>query len=485
MDHLITAAAEKVHSLKGRIDQLNLLHYPSKNPTLLINLFSRLANLLSIKLEDYREQAQQANSKGDGDRIRQIKREVNLAVILVKKVASHLRYIEGASVERTPWNFIVPLEKLAQQLLINTKMIVRPQWHYNYGVLEIIEQYSKEVEFLLSEEEQKEMFGGFPDHFYILSFPGLERSNVLLHVNFGHEIGHPFAEEYLHQENPKYLLSIQSEVNEYISKTTTADLPLFTSDKADELAKIAKQVANIRRRALEEIICDLVSVKLFGPAAIFALHEVAVFSESFDTVSRRTLYPPWRTRLRLALEEVKWNDWQACLSGISTDFPWGKSVELSIGEQIKLLQEIVKVDSDQRHIKEDVYTNIAYESAYKALPNIKEYLNNRLSSHAFNISRDVCLDIFKCVERLVNHIPPNEIIGNDGKKITSLGLRVILNAGWFYRLTYLTSMFERGGSERFFGELDILNRLILKATEMIDLQREYEKYKNARRLMSE
>lgn len=478
MDQLITAAAEKVHSLKGRIEQLNLLHYPSSNPALLITLFSRLTNSLSRKLEDYHEQAQHAYRNDDDDKIRHIEREVKLAIILIKKVASHLRYIEGASVERTPWNFIVPLEKLAQNLLINTKLVVRPQWHYNYGVLEITEQYSKEVKNLLTEQDQNEMFRGFPDKFYIMSFPGLERSNVLLHVNFGHEIGHPFAEEYLQNEDPRYLLNIQSEVNSYISRTKTAELPLFTPNKADELAKIAKQVANIRRRALEEIICDLISVKLFGPAAIFALHEVAVFSDSFDTVSRRTLYPPWRTRLRIALEEVKWSDWQACLSQIATDYPWGKSVELSVGEQIKNLQNIAENENDKKHIEGEVLTNIAYKSAYEAMPNIKEHLNNRLNSHAFNVSEKLCLDIFKCVERLVNQIPPNEIIDEGTARNATPGLRVILNAGWFYRLTHLTTMFERGGSERFFRELDILNRLILKATEMIDLQREYESYKS-------
>jgi hypothetical protein len=475
MDRLITTAIEKVNSLQSRISHLHLLHFPSGNPALLITLFSRIAEALLTRLEEYRREALEAAKNHNAGRLKGIEREVRLSVLLVKKIASQLRYVEGARVERTPWSFIVPLEKLAQKLLTDTRLIIRPQWHYNYGVVEIIEQVLKQVEFLLPSEVLASVFKDLPKCIYVFSFPSLEQKNVLLHVNFGHEIGHPFAEKYLSQEKQDYLIKIQEKVNSYIKSTEPPELPLFSSTvRADELAK---RVADVRKRALEEIICDFISVQLFGPAAVFALDEMATFSESLDTVSRRTLHPPWRMRLRLVLEELNWSEWETCLSDVSSKFSWGKSIELSVKEKIQSLQELVRVTADQKHIESDISLAFAYSSVQEALPEVKTFIRNELKAHLFVIDQDLCMNIFKSVERLYNKVPPNEININSSERMETTGLRAILNAGWLYKLTRLNSMFGTS-AEEFFRDLDVLNRLILKAAEMIDLQREYEKYKD-------
>jgi hypothetical protein len=475
MDKLITTAIEKVHSLQGRIDHLHLLHFPSGNPALLITLFSRIAQSLFRRLEEYRQESLEAIKNHNAVKLKSLDREVRLSVLLVKKVASQLRYVEGARVERTPWSFIIPLEKLAQELLPDTRLITRPQWHYNYGVVEIIEQFRKATENLLSGEEKTNIFKDLPMCLYVFSFPSLEQKNVLLHVNFGHEIGHPFAEKYLAQEKPDYLIKIQEKVNEYVRVTEPPDPPLFrTTVRSDELAK---RSADIRKRALEEIICDFISVQLFGPAAVFALDEMATFSESLDTVSRKTWHPPWRMRLRLVLEELNWSDWEICLSEISSAFPWGKNLELSVNEKIRSLQNVVADTTDQKHIEDDKSLAFAYDSVGEALPEVKKAIREILKPRLFAVNKDLCLDIFKSIERLYNKIPPNEIDTDEPHQVKTTGIRNILNAGWFYKLTYLNSMFG-SSSESFFSDLDILNRLILKAAEMIDLQREYQLYKN-------
>jgi murein L,D-transpeptidase YcbB/YkuD len=106
MDKLITTAVEKVHSLQGRINHLHLLHFPSGNPALLITLYSRIAQSLFRSLEEYRNDSLEATKNHNVVKLKSLDREVRLSVLLVKKIASQLRYVEGARVERTPWSFI-------------------------------------------------------------------------------------------------------------------------------------------------------------------------------------------------------------------------------------------------------------------------------------------------------------------------------------------------------------------------------------------
>src|SRR5207248_6529778 len=132
---------------------------------------------------------------------------VKLLVLLTKTLGARLRYIEGASIERTPWSMVHAVQELAQGLLDKTTaLIIRPQWHYNYGGVDVIEEWRSDLN---QEADIREVFDaaewnaiveGLPKNFYVLSFPGLERDNVLLHVSMGHEIGHLVVGDYLNQE---------------------------------------------------------------------------------------------------------------------------------------------------------------------------------------------------------------------------------------------------------------------------------------------
>ena len=86
---------------------------------------------------------------------------------------------------------------------------------------------------------QKDPSENLPEKLYIVSFPGLERSNVLLHVNFGHEIGHQIQDEFFSSEEPSYLVSIQREVEEEL-KNQYADEVVRSAKAAD--TEISRQL---------------------------------------------------------------------------------------------------------------------------------------------------------------------------------------------------------------------------------------------------
>lgn len=479
MEELTTLAVQKLLALQGRISQLRLLRFPSDNPTFLIDLFSRITETLIEKVKSRYDESQ-LYGKADSAERHSLEREIKFSIILAQQIAANLRYIESASVERTPWSCITPLEKLARDLLPDTSIVVRPQWHYNYGVLELVGQYRKKTENFFTREEQDRTYSGLPSYVYVLSFPSIERKNVLLHVNFGHEVGHPFADKYLAGENGVYLLEIKAKVidSDYYKQTEDQQLSLFSAKQAESVRSIVNGVADVRRRALQEIICDLVSVELFGVAAVFALHEVATFSENFDSIDERGLYPPWRTRLRLALEAVNWSEWDACLSKVSGAFGWATTVMVAIRNKMTKLQKLVEDDVDQRKIRAEELDKIAYDSVYQALPEVKRFLADELRAYRMNPTESECKNIFRLVERLQNNIPPNEVV-DDANNVVPMEMRTIFNAGWYFKHTYRTSMYDKTYTDDYFSALDVMNRLLLRAAEMSDLQREYATFKKA------
>jgi hypothetical protein len=219
LDYLITVASEKLIAFDHRLNQLNLIRFPSDNPKLLIALLRRLGDAFQRKLTNYRAEFVRARKEETRNLI---KKEIVFSVIFIKTLGARLRYIEGASVERTPWSMVHAMEQLAQGLLREVSLIIRPQWHYNYGGVDVINELRAEIraafeesfDQILSEQEWKGIYDKLPDRFYILSFPGLERDNALLHVNLGHEIGHIVVEEFLAQEEPKWSEKIRKSVNE-------------------------------------------------------------------------------------------------------------------------------------------------------------------------------------------------------------------------------------------------------------------------------
>src|SRR5438067_3389797 len=143
IDYLVTAATEKIDAFHSRLSYLNLVHFPTTNPNTLIELFSRISVALRRKLTHYREKFVVSRT----EEIRHsLIREVKLLVLLTKTLGARLRYIEGASIERTPWSMVHAVQELAQGLLDKTTaLIIRPQWHYNYGGVDVIEEWRSDL----------------------------------------------------------------------------------------------------------------------------------------------------------------------------------------------------------------------------------------------------------------------------------------------------------------------------------------------------
>ena len=166
-------------------------------------------------------------------------------------------------------------------------------------------------------------------------------------------------------------------------------------------------------------MADLFSLKLFGPAAIFALHEIPILTGSFDDLpSPDEFYPPWRMRLREVLSETNWAAIEAIIKSICTKDVLGISRELKdmvlqhLSERMSLLLSVTSIQDDQDNINKAVYLGIAYKSVAEALPKVREFLVPNLalirvlkihpSGRTFFISLDAWTDIYRLMKLLTS-----------------------------------------------------------------------------------
>jgi hypothetical protein len=403
------------------------------------------------------------------------------------KLAPQLRYIEGASAERTPWSMVQPLEKLIRPFLTDTQLIFRPQWHYDYGRVEILDDYHNTATILFSIEDQERIFNKLPRYINVLSFPGIEKMNVLLHVNIGHEIGHLLQKDFFNgSTNSAFLSKIKDKVNTIIPET------IDYSSKTEKLTQYTEKVFAIFKKGLEEIMADLCCAKLFGFAAIFAFYEIAVFSTDLDRfelakidlhctnleqINEGLFYPPWRTRLREVLNNINWAGYEEIIDKIGVNYRGAPKVIDALHKNMQFLFEIIKDKTDQENICNNDFTRIAYETIYEALPEGDKFLNDKLKPFLFSLDQNSCCDIFCLIERLFRYLPPNEILVGDESRIKIADIKHIFNAGWLYRVAYFSSIFDFEDLEHYFHKIDILNRLVLKGIELSDLQKDYMDFK--------
>src|SRR5207249_3055453 len=130
---LLTQVLHRCRSIRVRLSRLRELTYPSETP-------KRLAGLIEKLTDDIQEEMLNRSS-GAVASAEDLAVELKMAVRGLMILGAHLRYIERAATRQTPWSLIRPLEELGQQIHPSTWFIIRPQWNYNYTILELVSLY--------------------------------------------------------------------------------------------------------------------------------------------------------------------------------------------------------------------------------------------------------------------------------------------------------------------------------------------------------
>jgi hypothetical protein len=474
LDRLIAQVVQKTQAIQLIISKLEELRFPSSNPQRLARLISNIAQAIKDEILT-RYQAGPSSAED-------FENEVKLAVRALEALGSHLRFVERATTQQTPWSLVQPLERISEQLYPDSCFVIRPQWHYNYSIRELTSAYREAFSKLLAENRLSEALklnhNDSIKRLYVISFPYLDRFSVLMLTLLGHELGHPIEEEYLKQErdewkeffknhqrfHPSLERIYQAVLREHRVPPKPEVLDLFTMEK---ISKMFGCVLTLRRRVLEELICDLTSVNLFGPAALFATEEL-ILSRELDTLEiepPEDHYPPWRYRLRVMWEEFP-SEW---MQKFIQEGQFDERVSQSLNAKLNSILAVINEKTDMRKPE----ARIAYESVEEALPKVRDFVRKRLKKQGF------CLDDLlgrindRLLKRLESWIPPDSYVNDAGSEIVS-DMRSILNVGWLCWICNYASMPTKANTsekiDEYFQHVDALNRLVLKAIEYVDLR---------------
>jgi hypothetical protein len=465
----------RCRAIKNRCNQLLTLDFVSQSPLALARTISNVSEYL----EDVVLEILHNVDWTDPDSVEDDQQNLRTVDAVIHRLAAELRYIEGATTIRLPWSVISAFERLVRTLLPRTDVMLRPQWHYNYGshVLDFRRVYLEELEGfkLLVDRDIRRVLAPIPNHFHILTFPVLERKNILLHSLLGHEIGHLIVSDVAPANRRRFLRSIRNSVGQQTGRLIPAasgDSEAIALTKSFLTVQYLETAELCWERAVTELLADVVGATLFGPAALFSALEMAI-QQGFDAPPARETeyYPPWRLRLRLI-----WETLQPIRAGFfpvqpqAFPGPGAKKRADRINQRYDLVKEIIEQTTDIDAVQEQPVVAIAYRQVMPLVQSKRRHLlSGPLVRHRVKASQ-LYTTTRPLIERLDHGVPPNVIL-EDSTRSQPANLVQIINAAWFHKVSWEHTDFltDDKTSEAWRTTRNRLNNLTLKAIEFSDL----------------
>jgi dCTP deaminase len=442
----------------------------------------------------------------------QVEKDINVLRVLdnhAKVCASHIRYVESARTERLPWQIIPSFERLVRHLKPGAQVMLRPMWKYNYSTMvtnlrDFYLSYLRAYEFYLPDIDVESVLAPLGSAFHIISFPALERDNILLHSLLGHEIGHLIADSLVKADAPDFLARALPEIekateNDLANKPFAKAMPplIYSSVKAKVLAENSRICLFFWSRALEEILSDIVGAILFGPAALFSTLELAIqFGFDLKPSSGNEYYPPWRTRIREVFTVV--SDIASSLLNVDATL-FKMESPLALGEissslgltadkradlvnaRVQAIKEIAASDDDKAQIDKDDLSRIAYAALRDYIVKHTASIKALVGKMVFN-EKGISTSLPPLIERLDAGITPNAIHDIPYRKSTSVGIVEVLNSAWYHKTSLSVSANNTLEVELLEGVRGQRNRLTLKSIEYVFLSQSYQAENKSNRL---
>jgi hypothetical protein len=448
-DNISRGAIGLARNIAAHLNQLQVAEFPTETPGALAQVLIGIVSGLRKVVESSADQ-----------RLKQYAYES------LRVLGTQLQYLENASSHRVPASLISPIESLIGSMVPNARILLCVQWDYNYTVRDIVPLYRLQFGRILGKAELDTILTGI-EHFYVVAVPHVEDANVLLHAILGHESGHRIAKEFLKKEDQAALVA---SVWERVGDLTWADPHIGSLPSAIKLRlrqHVFNQILEARRRALEELISDIVGYRLFGLSAVFASEQIAM-ADVLDALpdEQSELYPPWRYRLRVLMALVSEDNVLTILAGLPDTTPVG-IVKTAGRVRLEQLRAVVESDADFRALEGSDLLKRAYLDILCTLQVAKGFVDTEIVQARLQASA-IGVDTPVMIERLAMGIPPDEVERND----STPDFRSALVAGWLYYLAQITVPYN--AHKPWNNEDDeALNRLVLKAIESIELRRHY------------
>lgn len=451
-------------SIRAECKGLLSKDYASNTP---INLACVIRDTCSY-LEDVVMHIYRSRDWADSDEAKSSLKLLQKTDWLIKEIGSCIRFVDGAQTHKLPWSFIRPLEEMVAKFMpvfdegivpSNLEVMLRPKWKYNYTV-HLGNLYKLFSTQLSNYAELQSLPGWVGDlrakRFHIISFPLIERKDILLHCLLGHEMGHFAAEAFLTSEREAAFL-------QYAVKQLSLASAADKGEHRQKQANLVLQASDAWKRGSQELFSDIAGAILFGPSLLLAMLEVALQDpEGLDSPPMREnqFYPPWRMRLRVILDVLKEMKLVPLPAGTFTEH-----LTQSVNERFREVEDIVSLADDQSNIDKNLGIKVAYEGIRQntglALKEFREKLTRAgLAATKDELYSECCPNL---IERLQHGIPPNAVENGFGD-CRAVRIVHVVNAAWFFRIANKDNL-SSCPLDKLCGAADTLNRLCLKAIE--------------------
>ncbi|MFV2058295.1 MAG: hypothetical protein ACC707_17655, partial [Thiohalomonadales bacterium] len=166
-----------------RLSEVFSSYYPDSNPNKLIQCLHDLVARIELLIES------------------SDKRRLDWICAVLERLEYFIADLNYANSEEIPRGLVSILSELSKTLYPNVILLAAPQREYfYYSIEDVLPDLNKYVDILSSEEDKKFVLSAFQDRLDVIRFPRIERDNILSYPIFGHELGHPIADEFLEKE---------------------------------------------------------------------------------------------------------------------------------------------------------------------------------------------------------------------------------------------------------------------------------------------
>lgn len=424
------------------LDRLETHHFPSP---VAIELIEELRKEVNDRHSEIRIIAQDFSHDpiGAGQRLRSEHRK------LLEKL-QYLQAIENARTDEVPWSLIPSIERLAASLFADRRVLTTSVPDLNYQI-----RWNEEPPNGLR-------------RFFILYLPQIHRANSFLHLLIGHELFHPLLNSHLTIQASTVLPKIrQGCIDIYKAKGLPNDV--FKNQRLDQLIQY---VTEVWIRALTEVMCDLGSAMLFGPAAILSISAFAL-SQSLDErpSSQGQFYPPLRLRLRKILEfAFEHDEFKSALTSLSSDL---RAIHFEADVQrldlaLDDIRQLAAPSTDMQQINSDPLLKLAYDCLQDSLADAWRFVRQKGTAIDDRWTQTVA-QVPQLLTGFELLMPPGEFREQTERIGKPSQISAIANAAWIFQLRAesLPSADER------IAAFKRTCRLMLKAFEDSELKRSF------------
>ena len=443
-------------TFRNELNKLSVPDYPTE-------LDKDIIKKLHKKVDDYEELLSKIISdinedEKDDNIIIECKNKIitQIHTPLVKEDIKFLSWLSKAQTRRVPWSFVNCVEVLGRQILPGKQILVCCENRYNYEIC-----WAKDTKVA-------------PYPYYVISLPLLHRTNILWHALIGHELFHPRCSEFLNKHNKVILTEIRNTVaenpNEFLPDRDYEDAEhLFSKQEKEELLAAISDIIHFAwRRGLQEILCDMACVEIFGPAGLLAMKAFSACSAKNSIPEpANNFYPSWQYRFEIVwkyfIDEKKL---ERLCSNIKNE-----QISSSFKAEIATIKALAEKTERDKLVKSHKLARIAYSKIDKVLSSAVDFVKSTLPSNIRKWHETKILNqVPELVDRLENGVPPNEVIVEicpETVKYSTEGafLPAILIAGWIYE-SYWQEKYDQNQD---IMKYKTMSRLLLKACEDIEI----------------